>query len=295
MECLISQARVSWGKLLTKCRYYEMVVSTGKNIIYVDDHEGNQGDDMNWTQTVSPKFEDQWCFNEVGNGHYVKYFASKSGCNDFSMNMAWNNGAHLELWQQWRNRPHCFWHWNLYHLVHVQVWRWSRRQISCPETPLQIFRYEYPLQTTKRTLSYGRSENCDRAASHAGIFITECTSNCGDDLIVKYVVPIALCKWLGMNIPWKQRSAPWTIAAMKISTALHLTLECLAPSARPTVATISVWRRFPQTPAGNISEWVCCENNRVHLEPWRRRRKWSCHFWRWNFDHLVRVRVQRRP
>ena len=43
MACLISQAQVSWGKLLTKRRYDKMVVNTGKNIIYVDGDENNAG------------------------------------------------------------------------------------------------------------------------------------------------------------------------------------------------------------------------------------------------------------
>jgi len=89
MECLISQAQVSWGKLLTKYMCYEMVVSMGKNIIYVDENKGNIGGDMNWFQTVRPKFDHQFCFNELGNGHYVKYLASKSICSDFSMNVPW--------------------------------------------------------------------------------------------------------------------------------------------------------------------------------------------------------------
>jgi hypothetical protein len=66
-----------------------MVVSTSKNIIYVDGDESNPGNDMNRIQTMRPKFDDQleFCLNEEGNGHYVEYLASKSSCDDFSMNV----------------------------------------------------------------------------------------------------------------------------------------------------------------------------------------------------------------
>jgi hypothetical protein len=53
----------------------------------------------------------------------------------------------------------------MYHLVHVQVWQQSQCEISCPKCPLQIFRYEYPVRTTKLTLSYGSSEDSDHADS----------------------------------------------------------------------------------------------------------------------------------
>ena len=62
-----------------------MVVSMGKNIIYVDENESNPDDDMNWIQTVRPKFDQECCFNEVGKGNYVNYLAFKTSCEDFSM------------------------------------------------------------------------------------------------------------------------------------------------------------------------------------------------------------------
>ena len=41
---------------------------------------------MNWIQTVRPKFDQECCFNEVGNGKgYLNYLALKTSCEDFSM------------------------------------------------------------------------------------------------------------------------------------------------------------------------------------------------------------------
>jgi len=57
------------------------------------------------------------------------------------------------------------------------------------------------VKTTERTLSYGSNEKFNRAMSDFGIFITQCTSNCGDNLRIKYVVPKALCEYFGVNIP----------------------------------------------------------------------------------------------
>ena len=89
MACLISQAQVSWGKLLTECRCYEMVVKVGKNIIYADENESNPGDDMNWNQTVRPKFNHQFILNELGSGCFAKYLVLKSSCHNFSTNVLW--------------------------------------------------------------------------------------------------------------------------------------------------------------------------------------------------------------
>ena len=80
--------------------------------------------------------------------------------------------AHLDLWQQWKSGPCCFWRRNLHHLVHVQVQRWSPRQISCLGSPLPIFQYEHPLTTIERTLIYGSSDNFDPTLSDARIYIT---------------------------------------------------------------------------------------------------------------------------
>ena len=54
-----------------------------------------------------------------------------------------NNRVHLELWQQWKIWPRCFWHENLYHRVHAQVLRWCQCQISYPKNHLRIFWCEY--------------------------------------------------------------------------------------------------------------------------------------------------------
>ena len=71
---------------MTKCTYYKVGVSTGKDKICVDKNESNAGDNMNWIQTVRPKFNREFCFDELGNGDYVKYLVSKSSCDNFSIN-----------------------------------------------------------------------------------------------------------------------------------------------------------------------------------------------------------------
>ena len=58
-----------------------------------------------------------------------------------------NNGAHPELWQQWKFLPRLSHRQNIYHLVvHAQARRRSWRQISCPESPLWLFQYEYSMK-----------------------------------------------------------------------------------------------------------------------------------------------------
>ena len=84
------------------------------------------------------------------------------------------NGEYLdsELWKQSKFRP-CFLRLgNLYHLVHVQVRRQSQVQISCLESPLQLFQYEYYMKSRMHTLSYGSSEEIDGNSFDGGIFIT---------------------------------------------------------------------------------------------------------------------------
>ena len=95
-------------------------------------------------------------------------------------------------------------------------------------------------ETRNRTLSYGRSEEIDRASSDSVISITQCLYKCGDNVRVNYIVSKALCQCFGMNIPRERWSAPWAMAAVKISATLLLMPESSLLSARPSAATISV-------------------------------------------------------
>lgn len=94
--------------------------------------------------------------------------------------------------KQWRNEKHI------------------KYQISCPEKLLQIFEYEYSAKRTNRTWCDESSEEIEHAASDVGMFTAHCTSKCGDELRVKYIVTKAVCKYFGMNIPPNTRepSAP---------------------------------------------------------------------------------------
>ena len=83
-----------------------------------------------------------------------------------------NKKAHLESWWLWRTWPLFFWRRNTYHLVRVQVRRQSRCHISCPESPLRLFQFEYYVKTRYHTFNYGGSEELNRTASDVGIIIT---------------------------------------------------------------------------------------------------------------------------
>ena len=115
--------------------------------------------------------------------------SSHSACPSAAMVSVWNilsqkpsenisvwisykiNEAHLEPWQQWKVRPPWFWCQKIYRPVHVQVRQKSQCQKSCPESPLQIFQYEYPVKTMGPTLSHGSSEKFDRAAFDKEILV----------------------------------------------------------------------------------------------------------------------------
>ena len=142
-------------------------------------------------------------------------------------------------------------------------------------------------------MSNGNSENCDYVISDAPVTIAECTTKCGDDLSVKYLVPKPPWEYFGMNVPWKRRSLPRAVAAVKKLTALLLTSESVSPSARPSAATISVWHILSRIPSGNISVTISHENKGSHFELQQQWRIWLHAVWCWNLSDQVHVQVRR--
>ena len=151
-----------------------------------------------------------------------------------------NNGAYLALWPQWTSGPCRFWSRNLHHLAHIQVQRSSRRQTFCLESPLAIFQYEHPLTTMDRTMLYGSSDNFHHTRSDVRIHITQYTSQCSNDLSIKYFVSKVLYTYFSMILPWKLNGIPWAMAARKKLMLFLLTSPLLSCSACPSSLTVSL-------------------------------------------------------
>jgi len=205
------------------------------------------------------------------------------------------NWAYLELLQLWIIPLHTTWRWNSHHTVNLQV-RWqSQYQIFCPESPLEKFQYECPENWSGPTLSYRSSEYSNCNPSYKVIFITQCTSKCSNNLLVKDLVPKAICKYFSINTLETELSAPWAIATVNNSNALHETSGSSSCSAHTSAVTISVSNILARKPSGNILVlWTPRKLNWTNLELLP---LWKCLLHRfscWNLCQPVHVQVQQQ-
>ena len=122
----------------------------------------------------------------------------------------------------------------------------------------------------------------------------QCTSQCSNKLRLKYLVPRAIFKYVSLNTPQTELSAPWAMAALNISTALLLTLKFSSPSARPSAVTISVSNIVSRTLSANSSVGAPWKLKCAYLELTQLWRFESSSIWRASRYHQVRVQLQKQ-